>query len=729
MSWIEELSITYDKRINQPEDSTKHKNGSIKPLLPLYHQLQNSTLEIIIDSQGQYLGARRIEDKNEQKIIVPCTEASAARTTNNAAHPLCDKVQYCSKDYQSQIESWLNTIQKLGISRERIVKDYLKNKNKSYYNSYCEQQQSWLKSSLEIPSLKAISLFVKGNELIQTLIKEGIVKEPLLAAFEMTFNETDFEKLQENNQSFYSIISEEIQLYGYEINSDLKNKIFSNKKKEIAKENKKNAFNYAVNLVESISAIADLLVRWKVEIPQKLETRCWKDKELMDSWVSFCSLNEKPGEICFVTGTRKPIARTHPKGIIDTVTNAKLISANDSEGFTFRGRFLEANQACAVSTEISHKAHSALKWLISRQGYQNGTQAIISWAVSGEQTPDIFADSLSVFDETDEEKIKEISTTLYTDNGQTFARKLSRKIAGYHAELKDASKIVVMGLDSAGPGRISITFYRELSGSDFLGRIEKWHMQMAWHFLNFVQDPNDKKKRYHGYFASAPAPSSIAEACYGTKRDKDFIKFKKSIVERLLPCIIDGKHLPIDIMELAVRKASNRLGFKEDEHWQWERTLSVACALYRCYSNRNLNNKNQLTMALEHERTDRDYLYGRLLATAEHLEEYALYLAKENRITNAARLMQRFSDQPFQTWLYIEKSLDPYKTSLQAKRPQKLFFLKNLMGEIHNKFQPGEYEKEGRLTGLYLLGYHCQRLELVPKGDKIEKESEKENNQ
>jgi len=223
----------------------------------------------------------------------------------------------------------------------------------------------------------------------------------------------------------------------------------------------------------------------------------------------------------------------------------------------------------------------------------------------------------------------------------------------------------------------------------------------------------------------APAPRTIAEACYGKRLDD---KLKKSTVERLLPCIVDSQQVPIDLVDSAVKRASNKIGM---DHWEWERTLSVACALYRCYSIRNSNNsiKNQYTMALENERTDRDYLYGRLLAVAEYLEEKALYLAGENRITNAARLMQRFSDQPFQTWLSIEKGLDSYKTRLQSKRPHKLFFLKNLMDEIHSRFLTGDYEKEGRLSGLYLLGYHCQRLELIQKIEKEELETELEINQ
>lgn len=716
MSWIEELYKTYEKGINIPEDNTKYRNRAIKPLLPLFHQLQKSGLEININSYGQYLGAKIIDDKADQKIIVPCTEQSAARTTNDSPHPLCDKIQYCAKDYQMYIESWLCFIQKLGISKERIIKEFLKNKSKSYYESYYKQQKNWFENSGNEPMLNAISKFVTEFEIVELLIKKEIVKNPIFTAFELTFNEEDFERFNVGNDSMYSIISEEIQFQGYEINSDLKNKIFSNKKKVKIKEEDKTAFNYSVNLVEAIVGIADLLVRWKVNIPNKLETRCWKNRELMDSWVTYSSQNEEAGEICFVTGTRKSIARTHPKGIIDTVTNAKIISANDSDGFTFRGRFIEDIQACAVSTEISHKAHSALKWLISRQGYQNGTQTIVSWAVTGESTPDVFADSLSIFEESDEEKIKEIATISYSDAGQTFARKLSTKIEGYRAELKNAEKIVVMGLDSSGPGRISITYYRELSGSDFLERLENWHKKMAWHFHVFINDTKDKKKFYSGDIVYAPAPTTIAEVCYGTKRDEDFKKFKRSMIERLLPCIIDGRPLPVDIVFTAVNKASNRIGFEKS--WQWEQTLSVACALYRCYSSRNINNKNEYTMALENERTDRDYLYGRLLAVAEHIEETALHITKENRDTTASRLMQRFSDYPFSTWRSIELALKPYESRILSAKwgPGFLVNKRKLIDEIHSKFESVEdYKKDSRLTGLYLLGYHCQRLDLKAK--------------
>jgi CRISPR-associated protein Csd1 len=53
-------------------------------------------------------------------------------------------------------------------------------------------------------------------------------------------------------------------------------------------------------------------------------------------------------------------------------------------------------------------------------------------------------------------------------------------MAGYRASLSDTDDVVVMGMDSATPGRMAITYYRELRGSEFLARIQAWHEILAW---------------------------------------------------------------------------------------------------------------------------------------------------------------------------------------------------------------------------------------------------------
>lgn len=636
MSWIEELYNTYVNCYGKEESVALDGKRAKKPLLPPFHTLQNSHIEIRIDGNGIFIGAERI---TPEEIIMPSTEkSSSAKTgTNPPSHPFCEMIKYCAGDYSGT-------------------------KN-SYFKNYYSQLSSWYNSEFKHPFVSAVYNYTSKKSLVSDLNSLG---------------------------------------------------------KELFKPDEE---------------IGDLMVRWKVEIPGENEIRCWKNHSLFDCWQKYCEAKGSVNGICMVTGNMRPLALNHPKRIRHSGDGGKLISSNDKNGYTFRGRFLTdiltidgkkeevAIQPASISAEVSQKAHSALSWLIDRQSFRNGDQVIVSWAVSGQATPDLLADTLSIFEETDKDKINEVNQISYHDAGQTFVRKLNSKIAGYKTELKDSTKIVVMGLDSAGPGRVSITYYRELSDSEFLERLESWHSQMAWYFLEFFQDITDKKKRHSGYMVFAPAPRTIAEACYGKRLDD---KLKKSTIERLLPCIVDGRQVPIDLVDSAVRRASNKISM---EHWEWERTLSVACALYHCYSIRNSNNviNKENSMALDETRTDRDYLYGRLLAIAEHLEEKALYLAGEKRETNSARLMQRFSVQPYHTWKNIWESLNPYLSRLQSKRPGFLYNMKNMVGQIHVLFLDGDFEKDLRLSGLYLLGYHCQRLELNQKIDKEEKENNFEN--
>ena len=126
-------------------------------------------------------------------------------------------------------------------------------------------------------------------------------------------------------------------------------------------------------------------------------------------------------------------------------------------------------------------------------------------------------------------------------------------------------------------------------------------------------------------------------------------------------------------------------------------------------------------MSLEIDRTSRDYLYGRLLSIAEHIEDRALYVGGEKRDTTAAKLMQRFAERPASTWRIIEPQLRPYMSRLQAKRPAFLHGMKTLLDEVVAKFEGDEFINDRKLSGEFLLGYHCQRQALnPPKQDKAD---------
>jgi CRISPR-associated protein Csd1 len=198
-------------------------------------------------------------------------------------------------------------------------------------------------------------------------------------------------------------------------------------------------------------------------------------------------------------------------------------------------------------------------------------------------------------------------------------------------------------------------------------------------------------------FVGAPSPNDIAEAAYGLRVDD---QLRKATIERILPCIIDGVPLPRDLAESTSRRAANRIGMEE---WEWNKTLSIACALFRKY-----NTKETYDMALDPNRTSRDYLYGRALALADSLEEWALNEAGENRQTNAARLMQRFAERPYSTWRNIELALTPYKARLGGKSKKR----QQMIDEVIAAFDPGDFTRDKPLSGEFLLGYHSQREAL-----------------
>lgn len=272
---------------------------------------------------------------------------------------------------------------------------------------------------------------------------------------------------------------------------------------------------------------------------------------------------------------------------------------------------------------------------------------------------------------------------------------MRRAIAGYGAKLDPTDDIVVMGLDSATPGRMAIIYYREMKGSEFLQRVEAWHAACAWP-QNFGKDK---------HFTGAPAPHDIAEAAFGRRLDE---KLKKATAQRLLPCIVDGRPLPRDLMVSAVRRAANRAGL---ENWEWEKVLGIACGLFRGWSK---SQGKEYAMTLEEDRGSRDYLYGCLLAVADNIERYALTASEKNRDTMAGRLMQRFAERPFSTWRNIELALVPYKTRLRAsdKSAGFLWNREKLIDKIMCRFASADFSDDRPLSGEFLLGYHCQRAAL-----------------
>ena len=104
-------------------------------------------------------------------------------------------------------------------------------------------------------------------------------------------------------------------------------------------------------------------------------------------------------------------------------------------------------------------------------------------------------------------------------------------------------------------------------------------------------------------------------------------------------------------------------------------------------------------MALDATRNTRDYLFGRLLAIADVMEERALSEAEKKRPTNATRYMQQFSQRPFSTWKQIHELLTPYFMRLGDNAS----YYKWLIAQVEDLFTADDFTSNKPLTGEYLL--------------------------
>jgi len=450
----------------------------------------------------------------------------------------------------------------------------------------------------------------------------------------------------------------------------------------------KNILSDKLNKIQGI-AQTDAFVRFIVEKQgeRKYTGEVWLDNTLYQSFIEYYKSKGNKKDICYITGNVVVCSDKHPSKIRNSADKAKLISANDESGFTYRGRFTEKGQAASVGYEASQKAHNALRWLIQKQGYKKDGAAIVAWAVNGSDIPEPLADSDDIFHEV----IKD------ADTAKSYAERLNKALSGYSADLDVKTKIQVIALDAATTGRLSITYYRELNGSEFLERIKEWHSQCIWR--------HRYKKDENGYysFIGAPSPREIALAAYGTEQNgllKADEKLIRSTVERLLLCIIDKSRIPPDILRSAVNNAGRPMAMSG---YNWQRVLSNTCALIKKYRYDKSNKKEEWDMALDQANKDRSYLFGRLLAVADRVE-YLTYEQGEKRETNAKRYMSVFSRRPAKTWKIIYENLIPY---LNKMMPGQKIKYENIIDEIGSLFEDGDFNNEP-LSELYLLGYYCQ---------------------
>lgn len=413
-------------------------------------------------------------------------------------------------------------------------------------------------------------------------------------------------------------------------------------------------------------------------------------------------------DYCYAEGKKTKISELSPYKISNDKDRAKLISSNDKKNFTFRGRFRTAGEAMAIGYEATQKAHSALRWLISRQGTPYGKETILTWGMGNEPLPSSQSDTLDMVQQGwDEFGFDRNDAAAVTKTEESFGKAFNKVIQGYKERIPANASISVIALDAAVPGRLAIRYYRELQGSRFLERIEDWHRKFRWKLEYRKAELKLGEKPEHVSFIGAPAPLAIAEAAYGKKLDD---KLKKQAIERILPCIIDGKNIPVDIMKSAVYRATASVSLKS---WEANKVRSIACALVCGYYARK---GESITMGLDENCSDRSYVFGRILACAEQVERHGQRLSGADanmRVTNAERLMAAFTKRPKHTTDLLHTKLRPYLDRIRTTSNYGSSAYLTMLSLL-DRLGPEAFTDEP-LSEKYLLGYASQKLAFMEK--------------
>ena len=428
----------------------------------------------------------------------------------------------------------------------------------------------------------------------------------------------------------------------------------------------------------------------------------WEKQEVIDSFIEHYLGSLKETGVDYVTGEEVMLASKLPGKLRTSGDKAKLISSNDKEGYTYRGRFGDAKQAAGIGYLTGQKSHNALHWLIAKQGFHYDSATIVCFSNGKGEPPNPCR--FDLFEE----------TKTVVDTKENYARKINKAMAGYRMQLRqlDSTKIAVLSVDTADgapKGRLAINYYTEMASDEFLDRLEKWQQECIWEHT-YKKDQDGNIIRWIG----APLPQEIISAVYGIEQnDKLHVEEKilKKGINRLLPCIIEQKRFPRDIMLAAVRNAGEPQRY---HRWNAHKILTIACALvHKCQIDAG---KEVFDMSLQKESTDRSYLFGRLLAVADQMEGQVLFHdGEQKRETNARKFWSTYVRKPAKTWAVIYDKLLPYINRLSGGSKN---YYSKLLEEILGKLEDtGAYHNE-MLNENYLLGYYSQYEALRKKEDK-----------
>lgn len=417
-------------------------------------------------------------------------------------------------------------------------------------------------------------------------------------------------------------------------------------------------------------------------------------KELHQSYISFVRANQDNLGTCNISGRTEQITNKH-RGLMG---NAKIISVSN-KGEAYKGRFKEREDVFSVGYETSEKIHLMIKYLLENKNsstWLESSQYLINWFsddLANESQLDIVKPE---FNELFEDSEDERDSLVFIKPNKENKKIGSSFIKGQKLFSNDTMYNIAI-LNKTSNGRIALKYFRQVQVSQLLKNLETWQENYSW----------EAKTKSGNYKLRTPTFNEIINAAYGIDRERylelDNDSFKSDQYQQLVTALIDGRLIPNTIVKKLEDNIKQRQ--KYSKHWYQVQQVSLA-VLQKQYG-------REFTPMLDHQETDRSYLFGRLLAIYELFEtqRYALDGSSQERITNAERYWNAYTGQPAKMMNHLENKIKPYEEVLKLNRPGIWHKLERERKEIIQLLTPLYAKKEFTqpLDYKFIFGYYAEK--------------------
>ena len=430
--------------------------------------------------------------------------------------------------------------------------------------------------------------------------------------------------------------------------------------------------------------------------------------DLHQAYIRYVESRGETKGICCISGQMQSITTKH-RGIMG---NAKVVSVSNNKE-TYYGRFKDKSDILSVGYQTSEKAHLMLKFLLDNKNscrWMGDQQYLINW----------FSDDIKnhqEFDLTDMKRIRfsglktnKINKPVTVDN-----KEVGNAFGFGWDNLNYDSQYYLAIVDQASNGRISIKYFRELPTSELKRNLQTWHEKYHWYLFN---------KNSLKYEHATASFYQIMKATYGIERDGELIlpkkSFQKDLYVKMIGYLIDGARMPKFISKQLAINIRQRHRYDKT----WKDVLFVAQGI--------LNNERQggYDTMLDKENNNCSYLYGRLLAIYDLIEQNTFVKENQNkdkRLTNAQNYWTVYNRTPATTMKLLENKVKPYEKKLRVSKPGLFYKLEKEKSEIINKLHDFAYSEQLADKSLdfdFIFGYQAEIDFVYTKKEKEEKQND-----